>query len=116
MPYSDKQKQKEYHRKYYKEYYERRREYHYERNKKRTESIRNYIRELKSTLACIKCGENHPGCLEFHHRNPKTKTIEISLCDRLGWSIKRIQKEIAKCDVLCANCHKKLHWEERSSS
>jgi hypothetical protein len=63
-------------------------------------------------IACIKCSEDHPACLEFHHRNPSEKDFLISQAVA-KCSLKRIQAEIAKCDVLCSNCHRKLHWETR---
>jgi len=47
--------------------------------------------------------------LEFHHRNPKTKKRSISEMFHNGDSLKTLEKEIKKCDVLCANCHKKEH-------
>lgn len=62
---------------------------------------------------CIRCEESHPSCLDFHHRDRATKDADIATMRRFG--IPRLIAEIAKCDVLCANCHRKLHWEERNS-
>ena len=82
----------------------------------RKEKIRQWFEELKQTLACQRCGENHPATLDFHHRNPKEKEILISQAVHNGWGSERILKEIEKCDVLCANCHKRLHAELENSS
>lgn len=62
-------------------------------------------------LKC-KCGENHPACMDFHHRDPSTKTASVSNLVRCGSSKARIKAEIAKCDVMCANCHRKFHAVE----
>lgn len=74
-----------------------------------------WFMELKGQLACARCGEDHPGCLQFHHPDPTAK--EISVCDavRRGWSRKRILSELSKCEVLCANCHAKHHAKERAA-
>jgi hypothetical protein len=65
-------------------------------------------------MKCERCDERAPECLQFHHRNPEEKTIEVSIAvGRRCWSKERILAEMAKCDVLCANCHAKHHWEER---
>ena len=61
---------------------------------------------------CIRCGETHPACLDFHHRDGKT-TKEGNIAEIRRFSYARIYAEIAKCDVLCANCHRKHHWGER---
>lgn len=71
-----------------------------------------FIRELKAHSVCS-CGESHPGVLQFHHRDPQKKRADIYMMAAQGWSLERIKNEIAKCDVLCANCHAKWHWEER---
>jgi hypothetical protein len=52
-------------------------------------------------------------CLQFHHIDPGTKEIELSTAISRGWSKKRILAEVAKCIVLCANCHLKHHWREQ---
>ena len=72
---------------------------------------RKWFDEYKSQLRCERCLETHPACLEFHHREPKKKEIVVSKALDWGWSIERILTEIAKCDVVCANCHRKLHWK-----
>lgn len=70
---------------------------------------KEFFVEYKRGLNCQECGENHIACLDFHHKNPDEKEFEIS--QRYGTkSIEIIMNEIAKCDVLCANCHRKLHY------
>lgn len=44
--------------------------------------------------------------LEFHHRNPKEKDFTIS---RITASWARIKKELDKCVLTCANCHREIH-------
>ena len=96
---------------------------HYNRNvamyvKKAADSrkrIKDFLDNYKSTHPCTRCSENDPVCLEFHHTDPKAKEIEVSRCVLMGWSIKRILKEIAKCIILCANCHKKEHFKNKAN-
>ena len=91
----------------------------YRRNRKkkvawqqrRRYEMKEWLVSLK--LCCIACGEPHPGCLAFHHRDGSTKEADIASAVHAGWSRERIEAEIAKCDVLCFNCHARLHWEER---
>lgn len=71
---------------------------------------RSIITKAKS-VGCDNCGLTDIECLDFHHRDPATKSFNIGLS--LGtYSIKKIVEEIAKCKVLCANCHRKLHAKE----
>jgi hypothetical protein len=81
--------------------------------------IRNRLRQLettlwffryKYTLRCQHCGMDHPGCIQFHHRDKGEKKTEVSNLRQT--SIKQLLHEMNKCDVLCANCHAKLHWWE----
>lgn len=71
---------------------------------------KQFVTELKNGLVCCVCGETHPACLQFHHRDPSEKVANISDAINQGWSIERIKSEIEKCDIVCANCHGKIHW------
>lgn len=79
------------------------------KKRERKALVRADIREIKSLLVCELCGENTIECLDFHHRDPDQKERSIANAANRGWSVERIQKEMAKCSVLCANCHRKLH-------
>jgi hypothetical protein len=79
--------------------------------RKRRQEAREWLATQR--LACVRCGENHPGVLDFHHRNPAEKLFQIGYATLSMRSKQRVIDEIAKCDVLCTNCHRKLHWEER---
>jgi len=72
---------------------------------------KKYVEAYKIQHPCP-CGETEPCCLSFHHKN-EDKVGNISDMSNKGYSIKRIQKEIDKCDILCLNCHTKLHNQER---
>ncbi len=74
-------------------------------------NIKKWFRELKSSLTCTKCTENHPACLTFHHNDPTKKEHNISDMIHRVWSRKKVLEEMEKCTVLCENCHRKLHWD-----
>ena len=68
------------------------------------------FRALKAKLKCNRCPENHIACLEFHHIDPTEKEGNIGQICR-NYSTKRLLKEIEKCEILCANCHRKEHYK-----
>jgi hypothetical protein len=80
-------------------------------SKLRRLKIRKWLIEYKSHLKC-KCGENDIACLVFHHKDPSKKEINIGEAINRGWSIKRLTKELMKCEVMCSNCHRKLHYAD----
>jgi hypothetical protein len=82
--------------------------------KERRQKIATYVREIKANSKCERCSEAHPSCLQFHHKNPEEKDLHIKEAVRNGWSFERLQKEIDKCEILCANCHFKEHWDGKS--
>lgn len=82
------------------------------KQKKRVKKYRKDLiarfKEWKSSQECSICGENCIECLDFHHLDPNEKDANISLLMRDG-SWKKMQEELKKCVVLCANCHRKVH-------
>lgn len=99
-------------RKYRKDWYERNKESEQikarQRRKEGRQEVKIWLKELKQTLKCKSCLESDWRCLDFHHRDPNTKSFTIAKSWG-SWTKSRIEKEIDKCDVLCANCHRKLH-------
>ena len=59
---------------------------------------------------CTICkNTHHPAVFEFHHMNPETKDRDPS--KMLSLSLEKLQSELDKCILLCANCHRILHHE-----
>lgn len=77
-------------------------------NRQRKKAVKAWYKDYKKQQSCAKCGESHWACLDFHHINPKSKVREIAVLVCSGWCIDSILSEIAKCEVLCANCHRKV--------
>jgi hypothetical protein len=75
-------------------------------NRARYEQVRRLIAEAK-TDGCSRCDEDHPAALDFHHIDPATKSFNLNRAGR--HSDAKVLEEIAKCIVLCANCHRKEH-------
>jgi hypothetical protein len=82
--------------------------------KPRKQRIKEEYIEWKKTLKCSKCENNDYRVLEFHHRNPLEKEFTIANMVERGYSKERMNGEISKCDVLCANCHRIVHYEIRN--
>lgn len=72
--------------------------------KKRTEINTKNIFEYLKKHSCIDCGESDPIVLEFDHIEDKKYSISV-MHDQFSW--KTILKEIEKCEVRCANCHRR---------
>jgi len=115
MPFKDPAKSREYHRLYMQKWYKRNAKVQVQRNRARRQKIWEWFAEFKASLACVRCGESHPACLEFHHDDPSKKetTINAALWQQ-HWGKARILAEAAKCTVLCSNCHRKHHWTDNS--
>lgn len=65
------------------------------------------INDIKHQRGCICCDERNAVCLDFHHMESDDKEFGISGNTHRTW--KYIEREINKCIVICANCHRKLH-------
>lgn len=79
----------------------------------RSHRTRNFLRVYKSRSCCQSCGYSKcPDALVFHHRDPAAKLFSVAVYGNR--SLVAVQAEIAKCDLLCSNCHAELHYEEKS--
>lgn len=101
-------KSKEVQRKYHRKYYKKNKQYCIDKAKRYRAKKWEWFRELKEGLKCEKCGEKTPICLDFHHKDPDIKFMNVSKMVNDCWSEEEILIEIDKCNVLCANCHRKL--------
>lgn len=88
---------------------------HYQRNKEkmnakalaRQKATKVFWKNLKDNKPCMDCKVVHRYiALEYDHRDSSTKTEDVSVMTARGLSRKTILKEIAKCDMVCANCHR----------
>jgi hypothetical protein len=92
------------------------REYFREYQLNRKKPLREWIKKLKAETPCADCGRCYPPeCIDFDHRDPSTKTRNVSSMIGASQSLEAIKAEIAKCDPVCANCHrirtaKQLDW------
>lgn len=85
------------------------------RTREHTTRTRKEVREWLHTYLlehpCIDCGEDNPIILEFDHVRGK-KVFNIGEASSKGYSLKRVVAEVAKCEVRCANCHRKKTYKE----
>lgn len=63
---------------------------------------------------CSVCGEKREWCLDFHHLDPKEKDLDIAALKMRGQE-RLLRDEIAKCIVVCRNCHADIHYQQRIS-
>lgn len=95
----------------YRPYYARERERILARLTAHREYLRRKIIEYLQEHPCVDCGERDIVVLEFDHIGEKLG--DVSTLANGGRSWERIKAEIEKCEVRCANCHRKKTTERR---
>lgn len=75
------------------------------------ERNREYVRKIKETKPCTDCGQMfHFSQMDFDHISDDKKTNIATLANS-SISIKEIKKELAKCELVCSNCHRLRTWQ-----
>lgn len=110
MPFKDPEKKRAYSREYAKTYSKtpKGKELVKRSAKLQKERVNRILSELKS-IPCADCKQSFPPyVMDFDHLDPSTKLRGVA------WlrSERAIREEAAKCEVVCANCHRIRTWEE----
>lgn len=110
MPRRDPEARREYQREYQRKWYQRNRALQMTRvmpgNRRARETINNYVDQVKSR-PCADCGGQFPAfMMDFDHVRG-AKVAEISRLRGARASRARLEAELAKCEVVCANCHRR---------
>lgn len=87
--------------------------YRYKFHSPKRETARLYVYNYLKEHPCVTCGESDPVVLEFDHLDPTTKVSTVSHLMLKG-SLDELITEIKKCQVLCANCHKRKTARDRN--
>ena len=92
-----------------KNHYQKNKQYYLEksriRNRKQRKIIKEHIYEYLSTHPCVDCGESDPVVLEFDHKSSKLECVSKFI--QRNYPLDTIKKEITKCEIRCANCHRR---------
>jgi hypothetical protein len=68
------------------------------------------VQQLKIDRGCRLCGYCRcADALDFHHRDGEEKHLNIAIMKKYYGSMAALWAEIAKCDIVCANCHREIH-------
>lgn len=74
-----------------------------------------YVQAIKLERGCADCGyRDHPAALDFDHLPGHAKEFRVAQLSN-GATRAKIDAEIAKCDVVCANCHRVRTAKRRES-
>ena len=114
MPYKDKTVKQIKQKTYASTYYQNNKAKVLATTKASVKKYKEQWRSFKATLSCVKCGQNHPATLDFHHIDSSTKEASVNKLIKYR-AFKRAMEEVKKCVVLCANCHRIHHHDEREN-
>lgn len=96
-------------------YYEKNKQQYRDRNRQYRTEVAQMIRAAKEQ-ACTDCGVKYPYyVMDFDHVRGE-KGGGLACATRLGWRPERVAEEMAKCDVVCSNCHRIRTWQRASEA
>jgi len=102
---------------FHKEHYQARKSYYKKKARKHNDEYKKrnlqFMIDYLKKHPCVDCGETDPIILEFDHRGNK----DCNVSTMTTMSLDRVKSEIAKCDIRCANCHRRktakdFNWYE----
>lgn len=78
------------------------------------DNVTSHVIKIKEGSPCVDCHEYHPyWAMDFDHRDPANKEFCIGQAVNFGYSLSRVDAEIAKCDLVCALCHRYRTYGQR---
>jgi len=88
------------------EYYRRNRDLELQRVRIRQAGMVELLRDLRR-VPCVDCGGTFkPFQMDFDHRDPATKSFNVMTGRAMLMSTAKVLAEVAKCDIVCVNCHR----------
>jgi hypothetical protein len=75
------------------------------RSLRATAALKRRVRDYLLGHPCVDCGESDTEVLDFDHLRDKTSDVSTLIQSSVSW--KTLAEEIAKCEVRCANCHRR---------
>jgi hypothetical protein len=79
------------------------------------QQFKKKLAEIKTASGCVDCGEKNHIVLDFDHIRDKKYNVSRMIHDGFSW--KAIMREIQKCEVVCANCHRiRTHYRLTSQT
>ena len=111
MPWKDREKQREAIRKHYRE----NKQYYIDKAYKKRDTLRRWVYDLKNNTPCTDCGIQYPYYVtDFDHIEERgVKLNTISKLINMGSTI-QVKRELEKCDLVCANCHRIRTYNRRT--
>lgn len=110
-------KNKEDQQRAWREHYARNPEKYADRNRRKKEELRLWLDSLKEGKPCRECGQTFPPiAMDWHHRDKEEKLFTIGSSSIKGYGRAKIEAELAKCDLLCAVCHRIIEHDPGSSN
>lgn len=80
--------------------------YHRGTRKERRDELRRALEDIKK-VPCKDCGGRFPSCaMDFDHLEKGSKEHSIAQMVQYGYALETVLAEIAKCEIVCANCHR----------
>jgi hypothetical protein len=79
----------------------------------RKQAAKEYVLSVKQRSHCVDCGNTDWRVLDFDHLPGFEKSLNLAAAGSQGWSVARIDLEMAKCEIVCANCHRIRTHERR---
>jgi len=99
-----------------KNHYNKNKGYYLKKTQKRNTKLKlellDYLRQYFLENPCVDCGESDIAVLEFDHMGKVPKFKAVSYLIRYRYPLQKIKEEIKKCQVRCANCHRRKTAKE----